>query len=89
MSDQTFDCCEITTKQSTANTLISEQWLNKHQVANMPLPSGLASTMSRFLGESVETLEDFISAVRDGIEGDSLTVNDLCLVEDKTAHQRQ
>lgn len=87
MSDQTCDCCKTTAGQPTKSTLASDRWLDERPVTDAPLPSDVASTMSRFLGEPVETLDDFVTATRDATDGGALAVDDLCHTEDETPHR--
>jgi alkylmercury lyase len=88
MSDQTCDCCgEMTVGQSTEPAPSSDRWLDERPVTDAPLPSDVANTMSQFLGESVETLDDFVTAARDATGGGALAVDDLCHTEDETPHR--
>jgi alkylmercury lyase len=88
MSDQTCDCCESAAEQSTDRTSSADRWLDKRRVMNAPLPPDLTRRMNRLLGEdSLETFDDFVTAIREATGGGSLTVDDLCHAARETPHR--
>lgn len=87
MSGRQSDCCEPTDAQTTEHTTTTDRWLDEQPVSDAPLPPDMATIMNRFYRtESVETLDDFVTATRAEAGGGSIAVADLCHVTDKTAH---
>lgn len=88
MSEQMCDCCEITAEQLTEHTSPSDRWLAERPVTKAPLPQEMARRIDRyFTWESVETLADFIAAVRNATGGRSISVDDLCHAAEETPHR--
>lgn len=86
MSDDCSSCCGPTAEQSTERPAASGRWLDERPVVAAPLPPEMEETMSRFYGESVETLGDFVSATRAETGGGPITVDNLCYVAEETPH---
>ena len=65
----------------------TDRWLADAPVLEAPLPSDVQTALGRLLGaEPVETLEEWIAAVRRRTGGGPIAVDDLCHAGEETAH---
>ncbi|WP_339105273.1 organomercurial lyase [Haloterrigena salinisoli] len=65
----------------------TDRWLSDVPVLETQLPSDLQTALGRLLGaEPVETLEEWIAAVRRRTGGGPIAVDDLCHAGEETAH---
>ena len=87
MAEDSCPCCGDVTEHSVGNDSSTEPWKPDDSVLVAELPGELGSALGRFLGvESVETLGGWAAAVRDRIDGDSISIDDLCVTDDETDH---
>lgn len=82
------DCCGSTAEKSTDRTTSVDRWIDERRVMNAPLLPDLTRRMNRLLGEdSLETFDDFVTAVREATDGGPLAVDDLCHTPRETPHR--
>lgn len=86
MSDQNCNCIDITVDQTTEHAANSDRWITERPAKTAQLPAGVAENMSRFFGESIEAIDDMISAIRNVVKGDGIVIEELCHVEEETPH---
>jgi len=86
MSDQDCNCADLTVEQATEQAPDSDGWIAERPVRTAELPETVAENMSRFYGESVESFDDMVAAIRNVVEGDGIAVDELCHVEGETPH---
>lgn len=87
MSEDPCPCCDGTDTLNAESGASAERWITDGCVLDAELPRNLRSDLGRFLGmESVDTLGEWILEVRQRVGGDSITVEDLCLTDETTAH---
>jgi hypothetical protein len=85
-TDATDTCCggdahKRNDKQAEAH------WLNGPDPLEQPLPDDLQSALGRFLGrDSVQTLAEWASEIRQRTGGGSIDVDQLCHTDEETAH---
>ncbi|MDG5819494.1 organomercurial lyase [Natronococcus sp. A-GB7] len=88
MTDDPCPCCGGIENSSVESGRSSNQWIAGPSVLEAELPPELRSALGRFLGvESVETLGEWASEVRNRTGGGSITVDDLCLTDEETVHR--
>lgn len=86
MSDTDCNCGDLTVDQETEETAATDGWIEARPVETARLPTGVAGTMSRFFGESIDGFEDMIAAIRSVTDGGAIAMADLCHVEGETPH---
>ena len=87
MTEDSCPCCGDVAKPSVGNGSSVEPWQPDDSVLNTTLPDELRSSLGRFFGvESVDTLGGWAMAVRNRIDGDSISIDDLCVTDDETDH---
>ena len=83
----TTDECRGIDAQETDGEPGPAYWLDDTEVLKSPLPENLQSTLGAFLGtERVETLAEWVTAVRSETGGGSIDVDELCHAGDATDH---
>lgn len=88
MTDDPCPCCGGIENPNTESERSSSRWIADASALEAELPPELQSALGRFLGvESVETLGEWASEVRTRTGGGSITVDDLCLTDEETAHR--
>ncbi|WP_226004721.1 organomercurial lyase [Natrinema salinisoli] len=66
---------------------MSDRWIPESQPLEAPLPDDVRAALGRLLGGgSVETLDEWVTAVRRRTGGGPITVDDLCHAGEETAH---
>ncbi|WP_336023104.1 organomercurial lyase [Halobellus salinisoli] len=50
------------------------------------LPETVAENISRFYGESIESFDGMVAAIRNVVEGDGIAIDELCHVGGETPH---
>lgn len=86
MSEQDCNCGDLTVDKAAEQTANEDSWIEARPVKTAQLPVAVAGNMSRFFGESVETFDDMVAAIRTVVEGDRIAVDELCHVEGETPH---
>jgi len=86
MSNQDCNCADLAVDQATEQTPESDSWITERPVTTAELPEAVAENMSRFYGESINSFDDMIEAIRNVVEGDGIAVDELCHVEGETPH---
>lgn len=86
MSGEDCNCADRTGDRDTERTPESDHWIAERPVTTADLPESVAENMSRFYGESIESVDDVIAAIRTVVDGDGIAVDDLCRVEGETPH---
>lgn len=86
MSDEDCNCGDLAVDQASEQTTNGDRWVAERPVTTARLPEAMADNMGRFFGESIETFDDMISAIRTVVEGDGIAVDELCHVEEETPH---
>ncbi|WP_306061498.1 organomercurial lyase [Natronococcus wangiae] len=86
MSDESCNCADLAVDQTPKQTTNADSWVAERPVKTARLPEAMADNMGRFFGESIETFDDMISAIRNVVEGDGIAVDELCHVEKETPH---
>lgn len=85
-TDATDACCGGDA-QKTNDERGDAHWLDGPAPLEQPLPSDLQSVLGRFLGgDSVETLAEWASEIRQRTGGGSINVDQLCHTDEETAH---
>jgi hypothetical protein len=86
MSHDDCNCGDLTVEQADESTENPDTWIEERPVKTAQLPVDVAGDMSRFFGESIEAFDDMISAIRSVTEGNGISVDELCHVEEETPH---
>lgn len=87
MPEDSCPCCGDSIKTTAETGSATEQRQIDDSVLTTELPAELRSTLGRFLGtDSVDTLGGWVAAVRYHIDGDSVTIDELCVTADETEH---
>lgn len=86
MSELDCDCCGSTAEQHDDRVATADRWLEARPVTDAQLPADVTEAMERFLGESVETLDDVVAAMREATGGGPLAEEDLCYSDGETPH---
>lgn len=80
-------CCGGVDEQTVEDSSSTEPWRVDVPVLTAELPEELGSDLGRFLGaESVTTLGEWAAAVRHHLDGDAITIDELCVTDDETDH---
>lgn len=88
MPNQTCDCCGSTAERVPGDTASADRWLVERPVTNASLPDEMERRIGQFFGrESVDTLGDVATAIREATGGGSLATDDLCHVAAETSHR--
>lgn len=84
-TDATSDCCGVC-EQDTELEHGTGHWLDSVTL-DQPLPDHLRLTLERFFNvESIETLDDWGTQIRQQTGGGTITVDQLCHSDDQTDH---
>ena len=87
MTEDSCPCCGDVSDYNVRNGSSTERWQVDDSVLTAELPEKLGSALGRFLGiESVDTLGGWVAAVRYHIDGDSITIDELCATDEETDH---
>lgn len=87
MTEEQCTCCGGDSVQHMDIGSSTDQQQQADSVLTTELPEKLGSTLGRFLGiERVSTVGGWVSAVRYHIEGDSVSIDDLCHTAAETEH---
>lgn len=89
MSNQDCNCADLTVDQMTEQTPNSDNWIEDRPVKTAGLPETVADNMSQFFGESIESFDDMVAAIRGVVEGNGISIDELCHVEGETTHYAQ
>lgn len=85
-TDAADTCCSGNV-QKTNDERVEAHWLDGPDLLDQPLPGDLQSALGRFLGrDSVETLAEWVSEIRQRTGGGSINVDQLCHTDEETAH---
>lgn len=85
--EQSCECCSTT---NTANNTdaTADRWLGEADPLTAELPDDLRGSLGRVLGEGpVDSLGEWIDAVRHRVGGGSIDVADLCHADGETPHR--
>lgn len=87
MSEDSCPCCGGTDTLNAESAASAERRITGGSTLDAELPRDLRSDLGRFLGvESVDTLGEWAVEVRQHVGGGSITVEDLCRVDEATEH---
>ncbi|MFC6616192.1 organomercurial lyase [Halopenitus salinus] len=86
MSDQDCHCVDPTVDKSDAQTPETDSWIEERPVKTAALPEAVGDNMSRFFGDSIDTFDDMIAAIRTVVEGEGIAIDELCHVDGETPH---
>lgn len=87
MTDDPCTCDGPSDEQERALESKSDRWIPESQLLEAPLPDDVRTALGRLLGGgSVETLDEWITAVRRRTGGGPITVDDLCHAGEETVH---
>jgi len=87
MTTDEADACCGGDAQNTNDERVEAHWLDGPNPVDQPLPGDLQSALGRFLGrDSVATLAEWASEIRQRTGGGSLNVDQLCHTDADTAH---
>ncbi|RBI60282.1 alkylmercury lyase [halophilic archaeon] len=86
MPDEDCNCGDLAVDQAPEQTTNADSWVAERPVKTAGLLEAMADNMGRFFGESIETFDDMISAIRTVVDGDGIAVDELCHVEEETPH---
>lgn len=86
MSDEDCTCGEVEPAQSASDRPSAAGWVDQQPVQHAQLPADVASRMSEFFGETIDTFDDFVSVVRSVGDEDGIAVDELCQTADETPH---
>jgi len=83
----TADACCGNDAANTNDERVEPNWIDGPDLLNEPFPGDLQSVLGRFVGrESVDTLAEWASEIRQQTGGGSIDVNDLCHTGEDTDH---
>lgn len=85
MTGESCACCDGTVERSDETGRTANWIRTETSVLDADLPEALRSTFSRFLGQRVETVGDWVDALQRIVDG-SVAVEDLCLSKSETDH---
>lgn len=87
MPDNSCPCCGGDIESNTTAESAPDQWQINDSVLTTELPEELRLALGRFIGtESIDTLGGWVAAVRYYIDGDSVTIDELCVTDNETEH---
>ncbi|MXV61274.1 alkylmercury lyase [Natronorubrum sp. JWXQ-INN-674] len=88
MTDDPCPCCGGIGNSKAESERSANRWIADASALEAELPPELQSALGRFLGvESIETLGEWATEVRNRTAGGSITVDDLCLTDEETVHR--
>lgn len=83
----TVDACCGSDAENTNEERVEVDWIDGPDLLNESLPGDMQSVLGRFVGkESVDTLAEWASEIRQHTGGGSIDVNDLCHTDEETDH---
>lgn len=87
MSDALCPCCGSVDESNTENTPSAGEWIRSDTPLDAALPPKLQSALGRFLGKQpVETLDEWVTEVRQYAGGTSISTEDLCHLDQQSEH---